>query len=166
MENVDYTLDRTLNDHAATNMMNTTLTDGYIGEFNFAFGGNIKNIVYFGGSLGVQSINYTETNYYEESYENNTVPYPINFMMYDQNVRISGSGVNFKAGVTVRPVGGLRIGFAVHVPTFITVTEQYSSAMRVNFMEATGISSVTKTTETNSNTYLYITPTNLFAGVS
>lgn len=161
-----YSLHRSLSDHAKTNSYLKTQTRGSSDDFDFSVGGNVSSILYFGASLGVRSINYSESNLYEEAYTNNTVEFPIQFMMYDQYVKVNGSGFNGKFGLTVRPVGGLRIGVAVHTPTYISLTKYYNADMRARFTEATGINDVTKSSAVNSYSYSYTTPAKLLAGLS
>lgn len=161
-----YSLYRSLSDYAKTNGLLKTQSRGYSGDFDFSIGGNISSILYFGASLGVRAINYTESNLYEEAYTNNTVTYPIQFMMYDQYVRTYGSGINSKFGVTVRPIGGLRIGVAFHTPTYISLTKQYSAAMRAVFTEENGVNDVVKETPDNTYSYSYTTPMRLLTGAS
>ncbi|MBQ8863490.1 MAG: hypothetical protein IJ014_01950 [Rikenellaceae bacterium] len=165
-EDGSFTLDRSLSDFAKTNSYLTTRTRGGAGDFELSVGGNVSNILYFGASLGVRSVHYTENNYYEEAYSDNTAQYPIEFMMYDQNVRVNGSGFNGKFGLTVRPVGGLRIGVAVHTPTYLSLSKHYSAAMRACFVEEAGYNDVTKESPTNSYSYNYTTPARLLAGAS
>lgn len=162
-----YTINRSMSNDATTNSLLTTHTTGGIGEYAVSFGGNLSNFLYFGATLGIRSVNYTEANYYEEAYNNNTVQYPIDFMMYDQNVKVSGSGVNMKIGVTARPFDGFRIGVAFHTPTYLSLTKSYSAAMRARFQEAGGATNdVTKYTNTNSYNYRYSTAPKLLLGAS
>lgn len=161
-----YTLDKNLSADALTNSRLTTRTRGGSGDFEFSVGGNVSNILYFGASLGVRSVDYIENNYYEEAYTNNTATYPTNFMMYDQNVKVTGSGFNGKFGVTLRPIGGLRIGVAVHTPTFLSLSKYYSASMRANVAGDNENLDITKTTPTNSYSYNYTTPARLLTGIS
>ena len=161
-----YSLNRSLSDYAKTNGLLKTQTRGSSGDFDISIGGNISSILYFGASLGISRIDYTEDNLYEEAYTNNTVEYPIQFMMYDQYVKTQGAGINGKFGLTVRPVGGLRIGVALHTPTYISLTKQYGAAMRARFTEIDGFNDVTKESATNSYSYTYTTPVRLMAGLS
>ncbi len=161
-----YSLHRSLSQDAKTNGLLKTQTRGSSGDFDISVGGNIKSILYFGASIGISQIDYSESNLYEEAYTNNTVEYPIQFMMYDQYVKTKGAGINGKFGLTVRPVGGLRIGVAFHTPTYVSLTKQYGAAMRARFTEIDGYNDVTKESATNSYSYTYTTPARLMTGLS
>ena len=107
---------------------------GSAGEWSFAFGFNINNIVYLGASLDIQSITCKQTiNYREDiSYPNGNpdpanYPYQLQNFRFVQSTTIDGSGVGAKFGIVVRPVGGLRIGMALHTPSYYSLAYQYSA---------------------------------------
>ena len=116
----------------------TTLQSrGSAGEFSFAFGFNIDNIFYFGASLDIQSIarkqsiNYSEQISYEQGAQPDATAYPYQLtdFRYVQSVNVEGSGIGAKFGVVVRPVEALRIGFAVHTPTYYSMAYRYSASL-------------------------------------
>lgn len=98
---------------------------GNITEMAFTFGGNWSDKVFFGVTLGVPIVNYTQKSLIEES---NTagLSLPFNFRSYQVKNRmdVSGSGVNLKLGLIVKPVHFFRIGLAVHTPTYYWIKEQ------------------------------------------
>ena len=110
---------------------------GSAGEFSFAFGFNINNIVYLGASLDVQSISRKQVIYYNEyiDYADGGRPdataYPYQLQQFElgQSMQIDGSGVGAKFGVVVRPIDGVRIGFAVHTPTYYSLAYRYSASL-------------------------------------
>lgn len=110
---------------------------GSAGEFSFALGLNINNIVYLGASLDIQSISRKQTIYYDEyiAYADGARPdataYPYQLQQFEfgQSMQVNGSGVGAKFGVVVRPVEALRIGVALHTPTYYSVTYRYSAAL-------------------------------------
>ena len=110
---------------------------GSAGEFSFALGFNINNIVYLGASLDIQTISRKQTIYYNEyidypeGEEPNATDYPYQLRSFElgQSMLIDGSGVGAKLGIVVRPTEGLRIGFAVHTPTYYSVQYRYSASL-------------------------------------
>jgi long-subunit fatty acid transport protein len=84
-------------------------------------------------------------------------------MSYSQTVGISGSGINFKIGAILRPIEPLRIGLAVHTPTWTSVRHEYQASMRTSFF---GESDQSATTMINRWDWSYRTPTRLTAGIS
>ncbi len=95
---------------------------GYLNEYTFSYGMNISNMVYWGVSMGVQDLYYTrETSYYESNNGNN--PYYSDMKLLNR-IETKGTGVNFNAGVIVKPIDQLRLGVAVHSPTIFTSSEE------------------------------------------
>ena len=161
---------------------------GSAGEFSFAFGFNISNIVYLGASLDVQSISRKQSIYYSEYIDYaegaqpdaTTYPYQLQQFELGQSMNVNGSGVGAKFGVVVRPVKGLRIGFAVHTPTYYSLAYRYSASLSSVARNAGGVPDA----QGNVNDYLYAdedtpvlqdggeyrwtytTPTRLLVGVS
>lgn len=110
---------------------------GSINEFSLSVGGNVNNIVYFGASLGVQSVRRTTSVIYQEEYlypdsggvaldrDGRPLDAQLDYSSLYQRQTLSGAGVNFKVGVTVRPVAGLRLGVAFHTPTYYSLSQLY-----------------------------------------
>lgn len=160
---------------------------GSAGEFSFAFGFNIDNIVYLGASLDIQSISREQTIYYDEyiDYEgarpNGTeYPYQLQDFRFAQSMDLNGSGVGAKFGIVVRPVEALRIGFAVHTPTYYSVAYRYSASLSSKALSAgnnpygweviNGSVYADESTpilqDGGNNRWCFTTPTRLLAGVS
>lgn len=119
---------------------------GYVDEYNINFGGNIMNMVYWGMGFGIEDIDYTSSVYYEESFNNAKIS-AANAQGFttgaaqlgmDSWKHISGTGWNFKIGAIIRPINELRIGLAVHTPTYYNLTQQ--GWAQNSFSYASGIS--------------------------
>ena len=161
---------------------------GSAGEFSFAVGLNYNNIIYFGASLDIASINRRQSIYYSEniSYgegqmpDGVTMPYRLNEFTLSQQMRTSGAGIGAKFGIIVRPANGLRIGFAVHTPTYYVLRYSYIAGLQ---SEATSAGTNPGNYEViNGNVYAdelsprltdegeyswaFTTPTRLLAGIS
>lgn len=160
---------------------------GSAGEFSFAFGFNINNIVYLGASLDIQSISREQTIYYDEyiDYEGarpdaTAYPYQLQDFRFAQSMELNGSGVGAKFGIVVRPVEALRIGFAVHTPTYYSVAYRYSASLSSKALSAgnnpygweviNGSVYANESTpilqDGGDNRWCFTTPTRLLAGVS
>ena len=102
---------------------------GYVDEYNIDFGGNVSDVVYWGLGFGITDLSYTREALYSESMSNAQVDVnghltdgAANFDLYN-NQHITGSGWNMKLGVIVKPVNELRIGLAVHTPTWYDLSQ-------------------------------------------
>lgn len=95
---------------------------------------NLSDMFYFGGNIGISSIDYSMDEYIKEAAVN-TNDFIINFddgtttaftnsrqrYAYD----MEGSGIYAKAGFIFKPVQSLRIGAAIQTPTAVSVRENY-----------------------------------------
>ena len=123
-------------EYAEIDQYSATEVRGSLGEYDFTLGMNFADIVYVGATLGIQSLNYKRSVFYGENYiypdgypSGEEMPYQLEYMNYEQRTRLSGTGINFKIGVTLRPVKWWRVGIAYHTPTFMNTSMQYSADM-------------------------------------
>ena len=110
------------------------LKTGSKGEYNFSFGANYENKLFFGASMGIQVINYYELLRYEEELSYSAEDTPFNYLQYDRTFLMEGTGVNFKAGIIYKPVKFLNIGLALHSPTFYRINYDYDMYMKSDFL--------------------------------
>ena len=118
--------------------------NGRQSQWNFAYGGNFRDKVYFGASVGFKNFSYEKITRFNEqpSYTEQYVqdvqdgfPYfpvddqlSINYVRsvtLDETLRIEGNGINASLGVIYRPINELTLGFSYVTPTFYGLTEQY-----------------------------------------
>jgi len=123
--------------------------EGRQSQWNFAYGGNFKDKLYFGASIGFKNFTYernnrfTEVPLYTEEYLDNLqnddftdgAPFfPVDDQLsidrvdnvsLNETLRIDGSGINATLGLIYRPVDELSLGFSYRTPTFYSLTEEY-----------------------------------------
>jgi hypothetical protein len=102
------------------------ITWGSAHEMSIALGSNFSDIFYIGGSMNFPLIRYFETSNYSEEDLADTIADFQKFTL-DQNLETHGSGVNFKLGFIYRPSGFLRMGLAFHSPSYLNLSDEYSS---------------------------------------
>ncbi len=161
---------------------------GSAGEFSFAFGFNFNNIVYLGASLDVQSISRQQSIYYDEYIgygaglkpDAAAYPYQLRDFTFAQSMSVSGSGIGAKFGIVVRPIDALRIGLAVHTPSYYSMTYRYSAALSSvaesagsnpnNWNVVNGYVYADESTpvlkDYGDSRWTFTTPTRLLAGIS
>jgi hypothetical protein len=111
----------------------TIRSSGSITEFDIAFGTNIKDILYIGATIGVPMIRYYETSNYQEIKNDTSVHY-FKSMSFDQELSTHGTGINFKFGIICRPANWIRIGAAIHTPTYYgNMMDSWNSTMTGEF---------------------------------
>lgn len=111
-------------------------TEGAMGEYLFSMGANFSHKLYIGGSIGIQNLRFEENTVYEEI-DNSMAIDSFASMTFNQHLKTSGAGFNFKFGTIFRPIDFVRIGFAVHTPTFFVLDDQYQNAMKSKFDNGT-----------------------------
>lgn len=113
-------------------------------EWNFAYGGNYKDKIYFGASLGFKNFTYERTNtfdetpFYTEEYQDDVAAgfpfFPVDdqlsidyvdYVTLEETLRLDGSGINATLGFVYRPINELTLGFSYKTPTFYSLTEEY-----------------------------------------
>ncbi len=121
-----------LTDHGyGQSQRKTTNRLGYINEYLFSLAANFNHKFYVGATIGIHDLYYKEsTNLYEFDAKNNIDHFNnLNFLT-DQ--RTSGTGFNFKLGAIYKPVDELRLGIAIHTPTFYRLHDTYENTMLSN----------------------------------
>lgn len=99
---------------------------GYVDEYAIDFGGNISDVVMWGIGFGITDLSLNRTAYYSESMSNASVASATSGTIENGNAgyalsnfsSTSGNGFNLKLGLIIKPVNELRIGLAVHTPTW------------------------------------------------
>ncbi|MEP7167939.1 MAG: hypothetical protein ABI855_01080 [Bacteroidota bacterium] len=128
----------------------TKETSGSNGEVVFSFGGNYNDKIYWGATLGIPYISYNEDVIYEEIDQNKTIQfdtaivgveyanaYNFHSFTHSQSNSTTGTGINAKLGLIIRPIDWARLGIAIHTPTFYKMHDQYTNSMTTAFENGT-----------------------------
>lgn len=128
---------------------------GYVDEYNINLGGNFSNTVYWGVGVGITDIDYKQSTYYEEYLNNARIPVvgadgqvvsgpatetpgDVGFGLLSRK-HITGTGYNFKAGLIFRPINELRLGFAVHTPTYYNLSQSSDGIVDYGYGYSDGV---------------------------
>jgi hypothetical protein len=115
----------------------TVQSSGAMQEMVFSLGANYNNKLYIGGTIGVPYIRYKEQSSYKEVGTDSTTATNFSNFTLGQNLNTTGTGFNFKFGLIYVPVDvdmlKVKIGAAIHTPTFFTMHDEWSSTMKSNF---------------------------------
>ncbi|MFR9619606.1 MAG: hypothetical protein SNH63_00130 [Rikenellaceae bacterium] len=109
----------------------TYVSEGSANEYDFSLGANLGNKLYFGTTIGIQSIYQRIDIYYNESYNStsgSTTTPTLEASSYNQTIITRGAGINAKFGLTYRS-GDLRVGLAYHTPTSISYSREYQASV-------------------------------------
>lgn len=121
---------------------------GFVDEYEINLGGNFTNSVYWGIGVGITDIDYTRNVLYSEYMTGALAPVTNSDgvtvagapdvdnetqIHLESRQRITGTGVNFKAGLIYRPINEFRIGFAVHTPTYYNLNQLSDAYVSYNY---------------------------------
>ena len=132
-------------------------TKGGMGEYSFTLAGNYSNKLYMGGTFGIQSVRYIEHSDYTESDPKDSIP-AFNSFNYQNDLKTTGAGFNFKFGIIYRPTDWIRIGGSIHTPTFFNLHDEYNSSLKSSFADNLHGSGETYETPLTSYDYQLTTP--------
>jgi|AntRauTorckE5430_2_1112549.scaffolds.fasta_scaffold02847_2 hypothetical protein len=102
---------------------------GSVNDLNLTLGGNYRHKLYVGVTVGMPIIRFEEDKQYIETDESG-VNAEFNSLDYDEFFSTTGVGFNAKLGVVYRMNQKVRLGIAVHTPTFFSLSDQFYTTVR------------------------------------
>ena len=102
---------------------------GSLNEFSFSWSANIRDILYFGLTAGIPFADMTTlTTITESKLDANGESLATYTNTKQQD--LTSVGVNLKLGAIFKPISPLRLGVAIHTPTYYSVTDDFSSIVQ------------------------------------
>lgn len=110
---------------------------GFISEYDFNLSGNCKDRFYWGFTVGIHDVHYQSLGDYTEMLE----PYQsvdggkeLSTLSNSFSRRITGQGVDLKAGIIFRPIeeSAFRIGAYVHTPVWYSLKTEVNSGVALD----------------------------------
>ena len=103
---------------------------GWINDFDFTLSGNSDDRLYWGVTVGIHDVNYKGYSEYTEGlrFSDGTDG---GIVSYGDYRKITGTGVDMKFGLIVRPVeySPFRVGLYVNTPTWYDLTSENTTAL-------------------------------------
>lgn len=112
-------------------------TSGSLNEFVLSFAGNIQHRTYFGATIGIQTVDYLQSSRFSE-FDNKDESEFFEHYDQDENVIISGAGLNLKLGFIHRISRNLRFGVAFHTPTWYALNYESDKNINAYFDQVVG----------------------------
>lgn len=107
---------------------NSIYRTGIMNDWVVAFALNFNHKFYFGASLDIIPVEFTERSAFKESSALNGSEY----YTYNESLTASGTGFGAKIGFIVKPVTQLRLGLAYHSPIAYRISEVYDADLYSN----------------------------------
>ncbi len=101
---------------------------GGASEFVISLGGNYDDRLMLGFTLGLPFIDFESSTNFTETDINNLHDRFDNFSFVNRFVTVA-SGINAKMGITYQFPVGVRLGMAVHTPTYFWLKDEYFSTL-------------------------------------
>jgi hypothetical protein len=146
-------------------------TTGSMGETDFSVAGNYKNKLYIGATLGIADIVYNENASYTETPLYQDTIFGLQNYNLATTLSTRGAGLNLKIGAIYKITNWLRVGAAVHSPTWFSLTDNYSSFITANYVNTSTLSGGTyignqEGPMQGSYNYTLVTPARAMGGVA
>ena len=148
------------------------VTSGKTNQWSFSYGMNYKDKYYFGFGLGLSNLRYASTKLYDEDFTKYSDPF-FNYFTLKENLKISGTGLNFTIGTIIRPIDQFQIGLSFTTPTFYNLTENYDANMTASWKNfdyygdgSTILSLESAKTDVVVSEYRLLTPLKLNSGAT
>jgi hypothetical protein len=104
-------------------------TSGGVSTISFAASGNLNDKFYLGGSLNWDILRYKRTQMFKESDATNNSANDFAFFTVDDVLETEGTGLNLKLGMIFKPVEYIRLGVAVHTPSWFEMKDRYNTTI-------------------------------------
>ena len=154
---------------------NRVESKGGITEINLGWGSEVSKKFMAGISLGINIINQERRTYFHESDATGNTNNDFSFLTYDETFTLKGYGLNFRGGLIYRPKEYIRLGLAVHTPTWMPLKETVSSGFAADLenlfgvghgYDSVGIATITGAGDKTQNQYNLSSPTKIMVSGS
>lgn len=108
------------------NQLRSFTESGSVNEFSMSFSTNIRNFIYLGATLGLPVGSYHSSGSFMEE-RIDAAGIPTDRYIYNEVKDLYATGVNLKIGTIIRPIHWLRVGLAIHTPTYYSVEDNLYS---------------------------------------
>ena len=111
---------------------NTIKTKGGITEIALSYAANMDDKFYIGGSLGIPIVSYEKNSIFTERDATGNSNNNFDYSTLTENLTTKGVGINAKLGIIIKPAESVRLGLAIHSPTFYGLKDTYIASMTTN----------------------------------
>jgi hypothetical protein len=108
----------------------TKTTKGGLYEIGLSYAGNDGEKFVWGLSVGIPIVNYESNTLFVESDTSARTNNYFKSFTYNDNFKTSGIGINAKLGIIYRPKEYIRLGIAIHTPSYMSLTDSRQSSLK------------------------------------
>ena len=107
-------------------------TRGGIYELALGYAANMDDKILLGATVGIPFVNYERRSMYRESDPSGNHNNRFDYFQINDTVSSKGVGFNLKLGAIYKPKEYIRLGLALHTPTFYSLTDKQRTSMTTN----------------------------------
>ena len=137
-------------------------TKGAISELAIGFAHNSKDKWFIGATIGIPLVNYTSNTVFKESDTSSNNSNYFKQFEYTDNFTTRGTGLNARIGIIYRPQDYIRLGLAIHTPSWIFLKDTRTTYLTTELENPVANFNVNSQTFTNSQpgvaNYIQSTP--------
>ena len=135
------------------NQENTIVSSGGITDIALGGAVNVRDKLFFGGTLTIPVLNYNRSSSFKESDATANASNNFNYSLANETLETKGVGINAKLGLIYKPVEYVRLGIAIHSPTFYKLTDKYTTEI-ITDLEGYGGAGIKKQSSLDFNNNL------------
>lgn len=98
-------------------------------RYSISYGANYRDKLYVGASIGAYSIDYEQLRTYSEVHTDTE----LDQLLLSEYLQISGSGIDFSAGLIFRPTESVTFGLRGKTPTWYSLEENFETTLIADF---------------------------------
>ena len=138
-------------------------TEGSLGEYFITVGGNYSDKLFLGAGISILRYNFKIQKIYKETDTRDDI-YWFDSFRFQEYEKHTSTGINMKLGAIYKPVEAVRLGLAIHTPTFFnSMSYQWYNSMTTHTDDGNSYPAETDTYQYN---YQLTTPFRLLTGAS
>jgi long-subunit fatty acid transport protein len=149
---------------------NDITTSGGYHEASFAFANNMEDKLYLGASINFPVISYSRDTRYKETDATTNKNNDFNYFEFTETANSRGIGANVKMGFIYKPQEFIRLGLALHSPSFISFKDNIRAAITADTEGYAGVRTVTSDALNSGNAgernYSMTTPLRMIGSAS
>ncbi len=144
-------------------------TSGAQNQWSLSYGVNFNDKIFVGGGLGITTLSYKSEKTYTEEFT--AAGEPMSKMQLQENLTLSGTGINATAGVIFRPKDSFQLGFSFTTPTSYEIDDDYNANMTTawnafEYEPGNILDNEEASTDNLTSTYSLVTPWRLSLGLT
>jgi len=133
-------------------------------EIFISMGGNMRNKLSVGATLGIPVVKFDEAKIYTETDPNDDIPF-FNSLEFVESLETTGVGINAKVGIIYKANRNLRLGASVHSPSILFLRDVFFTDVRHDLTTETQMNLESNSPESNFK-YQLTTPMRIMGGAS